>query len=186
MDRGKLIVITGPSGVGKDSLVKELVNQYPDIYLSISTTTRPPREGEVDGLHYHFTIHAKFNEAINKGEFLEWVEYGGNLYGASVEPIKDCFSKGQSVLLILEVVGANKVKSLYPSTILVFITPPSIEELEKRIRNRNLDSEEAIKSRMERGLIEIEEAHKFDYVIVNDDFDKALSELSGIVKEVIF
>lgn len=186
MDRGKLIVITGPSGVGKDSLVKELLNQYPDIYLSISTTTRPPREGEVDGLHYHFTTRAKFNEAINKGEFLEWVEYGGNLYGASIEPINVYFSRGQSTLLILDVVGASKVKTLYRSAILIFIMPPSLEELEKRIRNRNLDSEEAIKSRMERRLIEIEEAHKFDYVIVNDDFDKALSELSGIVKEVIF
>lgn len=185
MDRGKLIVITGPSGVGKDSLVKELLNQYPDIYLSISTTTRPPREGEVNGLHYHFTTRAKFNEAINKGEFLEWVEYGGNLYGASIEPINVYFSRGQSTLLILEVVGASTVKAIYPSAILIFIMPPSVEELERRIRGRGLDSEEVIKSRMERALLEIEEAPNFDYVIVNDDFDRTLSELSGIVKEVI-
>lgn len=182
--KGKLIVVSGPSSVGKDSLVTALITKYPNIHLSISTTTRIPRKGEIDELDYYFTTTNEFNDLINKGEFLEWAEYGGNLYGTSKRLVNDYLNKGQSVILIIEVVGAGVIKSLYPSGTFIFIKPLSIEELELRIRSRGLDSEEAIKSRMERARVEIEEAPNFDYVIVNDDFDKALSKLSKIVEEI--
>ena len=182
--KGKLIVVSGPSSVGKDSLVTALLTKYPNIHLSISTTTRIPRKGEIDELDYYFTTTNEFNDLINKGEFLEWAEYGGNLYGTSKRLVNDYLDRSQSVVLIIEVVGAGVIKSLYPSGTFIFIKPPSIEELELRIRSRGLDSEEAIKSRMERARVEIEEASNFDYVIVNDDFDKALSELSKIVEEI--
>lgn len=183
--KGKLIVVSGPSSVGKDSLVTALLTKYPNIHLSISTTTRVPRKGEVDGLDYYFITRDEFNDLINKGEFLEWAEYNGNLYGTSKRLVSNYLSKGQSVILIIEVVGAGVIRTLYPSATFIFIKPPSLKELEGRIRDRGLDSEEAIKSRMERARVEIEEASNFDYVVVNDYFDKALSELSKIVEEII-
>lgn len=183
--KGKLIVVSGPSSVGKDSLVTALLTKYSNIHLYISTTTRVPRKGEVDRLDYYFTTSNEFNDLVNKGEFLEWAEYGGNLYGTSKKLVNDSLSKGQFVLLIIEVVGAGIIKSLYPSATFIFIKPTSIEELELRIRSRGLDSEQAIKSRMERARVEIEEASNFDYVIVNDYFDTALGKLSKIVEEII-
>lgn len=182
--KGKLLVVSGPSSVGKDSLVTALLTNYPNIHLSISTTTRAPRNDEVNGLNYYFTTTNEFNDLINKGEFLEWAEYNGNLYGTSKRLVNDYLSRGQSVILIIEVVGAGVIKSLYPSGTFIFIKPPSIEELELRIRSRGLDSEEAIKSRMERAKVEIEEAPNFDYVVINDYFDKALNELNKIVEEI--
>lgn len=183
--KGKLIVVSGPSSVGKDSLVTALLTKYPNIHLSISNTTRVPRQSEINGQDYYFISNNEFNDLINKGEFLEWAKYNGNLYGTSKRLVKDYLDKGKSVVLIIEVVGAGVIKSLYPFGTFIFIKPPSIEELELRIRSRGLDSEQAIKSRMERARVEIEEAPNFDYVIVNDDFDKALNELSKIVEEII-
>lgn len=182
--KGKLIVVSGPSSVGKDSLVTALLTKYPNIHLSISTTTKIPRQNEINGHDYYFISNNEFNDLINKREFLEWAEYGGNLYGTSKRLVNDYLDRSQSVVLIIEVVGAGVIKSLYLSGTFIFIKPPSIKKLELRIRSRGLDSEEAIKSRMERARVEIEEAPNFDYVIVNDDFDKALSKLSKIVEEI--
>ena len=122
--KGKLIVVSGPSSVGKDSLVTALLTKYPNIHLSISTTTRIPRKGEIDELDYYFTTTNEFNDLINKGEFLEWAEYGGNLYGTSKRLVNDYLDRSQSVVLIIEVVGAGVIKSLYPSGTFIFIKPP--------------------------------------------------------------
>jgi guanylate kinase len=178
---GTLIVLTGPSGVGKGTLLKALLATHPALYLSVSATTRSPREGEVEGVDYYFYARDNFEAAIQAGEFLEWAEFAGNYYGTPIASVQAQIDRGRSVVLEIELAGARQVAKIFPTAVKVFILPPSLTELEQRIRDRNTDTEDAIVRRLEQAQVEIAAADEFDYQIVNDDFQMALGELEQIV-----
>jgi guanylate kinase len=174
---GELIVLTGPSGVGKGTLMRSLFTRHPELYYSISATTRAPRPGEVDGTHYHFINRSKFEKLVANGEFLEWAEFAGNYYGTPRAAVLNQINQGKCVVLEIELEGARKVRASFPSAKSIFILPPSIEELEKRIRGRGQDPEDAIARRLERAQAEISAANEFDVQIVNDDLEAALHSI---------
>lgn len=175
MPSGKMIIFTGPSGVGKGALLKSLLQRHPELYLSISVTTRSPRAGEIDGKHYYFVNRNQFEEMVARSELLEWAEFAGNYYGTPRIPVEQQVSKGKCVLLEIELEGARKIRESFPSTLSIFILPPSLEELERRIRIRSLDSEEAIARRLCRAKEEVNAASEFNFQITNDNFDTALN-----------
>jgi guanylate kinase len=177
MKTGKLIVITGPSGVGKGTLVRSLLTRHPELYLSVSATTRTPRVGEIEGRDYYFMSRSRFLETIEAGQLLEWAEYAGNFYGTPRAPIEQHIARGKFVLLEIEVVGATKIKQTFPEALRIFILPPAIEELERRLRNRATDSEVAIAKRLAQAKAEMMAAEAFDVQIINDDLETALSTL---------
>ncbi|MDJ0510301.1 MAG: guanylate kinase [Crocosphaera sp.] len=181
MASGKLIVLTGPSGVGKGTLVKVLLTRHPELYLSISATTRSPREAEVDGKDYYFLSQAAFETMIEENQLLEWAEYAGNYYGTPRAKVKEKIDQGMIVLLEIEVVGAKAIKNSFPDALRIFILPPSIVELESRLRGRQTDSEEAIKSRLDRAKEELELSQEFDQCIVNDELEMALGQLEKAI-----
>lgn len=178
---GRLIVITGPSGVGKGTLVRLLLKRHPQLYLSISTTTRLPRLGEVEGQHYYFVSQPMFKEMVSANELLEWAEYAGNYYGTPRKPVKQHIQRGESVLLEIELEGARQIQQTFPTALRIFIVPPNVAELEQRIRRRGQDSEEAIARRLERAKAEIEAADEFDLKIVNDNLEVALLNLEAAI-----
>ena len=178
---GKLIVLTGPSGVGKGSLVKQLLARHQEIWLSVSATTRFPREGEIDGEHYFFLGRARFDELVRDAGFLEWAEFAGNCYGTPSKEVQEKLDNGKSVLLEIELEGARQVRRTFPEALQVFLAPPSFEELQKRIRGRATDSEEAIQQRLLRAKEELKSQNEFDAVVVNDDLKEALVELEKII-----
>ncbi len=175
--QGKLIVLTGPSGVGKGTLLKALKANHPDLFLSISATTRQPRVGEVDGKDYFFLTREDFEAKIKDNLFLEWAEYAGNYYGTPRSNVEGKINEGVSVVLEIEVIGARKIKDSFPDALLIFILPPSMEELEQRLRDRGKDSETAINRRMETAKAEIAACDEFDINIVNDDLKVALQKV---------
>jgi guanylate kinase len=178
---GKLIVLTGPSGVGKGTLLKALLRRHPDLKLSISATTRAPRDGEVDGKDYHFLSRVQFEQLAAKGEFLEWAEFAGNLYGTPRSAVEALIQQGDSVIVEIELEGARQIRRTYPDALKIFILPPSLAVLEDRIRGRGTDSAEAIIRRLQRATEEVEAAHEFDVQIVNDEFDRALKQIETIL-----
>lgn len=178
---GKLVVLTGPSGVGKGTLLKALLQNHPDIYLSVSATTREPRPGEVDGQNYYFLNRSQFNEMIAAGEFLEWAEFAGNCYGTPRKEIEKQIAEDKIVLLEIEVQGARQVRQSFPEALQIFILPPSVAELEKRIRGRGQDTEEAIIKRLQQAETELTAASEFDVQIVNDNLNEALSALETAI-----
>jgi guanylate kinase len=175
--QGKLIVLTGPSGVGKGTLVQMLLKKYPDIYLSISATTRKPREGEVEGKSYYFVDRPKFDYMVAQGQLLEWAEFTGNCYGTPRLPVEERILRGDWVVLEIELEGARQVRQTFPQAYRLFILPPSIDELESRIRGRGTESEEAILKRLDRAKAEIDSANEFDVQIINDDLNAAFGRL---------
>ena len=181
MEPGKLILLTGPSGVGKGTLVRSLRLSFPELYLSISATTRSPRSGEVEGQHYYFVSKEKFQSMIQGGELLEWAEYAGNFYGTPRFSVEKQLNNGNSVILEIELVGARKIKEVFPQALRIFILPPSIAELERRLRGRGKDTEEVINRRLQRAEEEIAAADEFAYQVVNDDFQTALGEIEEII-----
>ncbi len=181
MGTGQLIVITGPSGVGKGTLVNALRQRHPQLHLSISVTTRSPRVGEVDGEHYYFVDSDRFQEMVDNQELLEWAEFAGNCYGTPLHPVLQRIHIGESVLLEIELEGARKVRKTFPQAVQIFILPPSLEELEKRIRSRGKDSEAAMICRLKRAEAEIEAAHEFNFTVMNDHFDQALEQLEEVM-----
>ena len=178
----KLIIITGPSGVGKGTVVKELLDRNKDIWLSISATTRNPRVGEKDGLNYYFISEERFKDMIDKKEFLEWAQFAGNYYGTPLSNINEKIEKGFIVLLEIEVEGAKQIKEKFPESLSIFLLPPSKEELEKRIRNRGTEKEEAIDRRLSRANYEIASSNQFDFVLTNHDVDETVKEVFKIIK----
>lgn len=181
MAQGKLIVITGPSGVGKGTIVKILLQNHPELHLSISATTRNPRPGEVDGQDYYFMSKAEFEAAIAKSEFLEWAEYAGNYYGTPKTKVQELIDAGKWVLLEIEVVGARAIANIFPDALRIFILPPSIAELEARIRKRGKDPEYAINRRLIRAKEEISAQDEFDICIVNQDLATAVTEVEKAI-----
>ena len=178
----KLIIITGPSGVGKGTVVKELLDRNKDIWLSISATTRNPRIGEKDGENYYFISDEKFKDMIDKKEFLEWAQFAGNYYGTPLSTVNEKIEKGFIVLLEIEVEGAKQIKEKLPEALSIFLLPPSKAELEKRIRNRGTEKEEAIDRRLSRADYEIASSDEFDFVLTNHDVDETVKEVSKIIK----
>ena len=178
----KLIIITGPSGVGKGTVVKDLLDRNKDIWLSISATTRNPRVGEKDGLNYYFISEERFKDMIDKKEFLEWAQFAGNYYGTPLSTVNEKIEKGFIVLLEIEVEGAKQIKEKFPESLSIFLLPPSKEELEKRIRNRGTEKEEAIDRRLSRANYEIASSDQFDFVLTNHDVDETVKEVFKIIK----
>ena len=178
----KLIIITGPSGVGKGTVVKELLDRNKDIWLSISATTRNPRVGEKDGLNYYFISEERFKDMIDKKEFLEWAQFAGNYYGTPLSTVNEKIEKGFIVLLEIEVEGAKQIKEKFPESLSIFLLPPSKAELEKRIRNRGTEKEEAIDRRLSRADYEIASSDEFDFVLTNHDVDETVKEVFKIIK----
>lgn len=182
--KGKLFVVSGPSGVGKGTLVRMLQMKHPEIRLSISATTRKPRPGEVRGVDYIFMEKENFLEMVEKGYFLEWAEFAGNYYGTDGNIVDKTIEQGNNLLLEIDVKGALQVKTKRPEAVLVFIEPPSVEELKSRLFKRKTESETEIEKRLSIVRSEIEQKGKFDYTVVNDNLSEAFIEFEKIFSDV--
>ena len=182
-NRGSLIIVSAPSGAGKSSLISAMIEQRGRdlVQVSISHTTRAPRPGEVDGEHYHFVSQQDFMRLIDQQAFFEWAEVFGNFYGTSKLSIESQLAAGIDVMLDIDWQGAQQIRKQVPDAISVFILPPSRAELEKRLRQRNTDSDDVIAGRMAKAVAEMSHVSEYEYVIVNDDFDQAVIELNAIV-----
>ena len=178
----KLIILTGPSGVGKGTVVKEILDKDKNICLSVSATTRSPRKGEKEGENYYFLSEENFKEMINKNLFLEWAKFAGNYYGTPLSFVKDKIEEGFIVLLEIEVEGAKQIKDKFPDSLSIFILPPSKEELERRIRNRGTEKEEAINRRLSMSNYEIASSDEFDFKVINRDVDETAKRIIQIIR----
>ncbi|MBR6677790.1 MAG: guanylate kinase [Oscillospiraceae bacterium] len=181
MERGKTFIISGPSGVGKSTILHKLFERRHNLYFSVSATTRGPREGEVDGKHYHFTSAEDFKCMIGEDAFLEHAEFVGNYYGTPKRYVYEAMERGEDVILDIELQGAIQVHEKMPEAIRVFILPPSLEELERRLVSRGTETAEKIQGRLTRAKVEFESAHTYDYIVINDDVEHAVSELDAIM-----
>ena len=181
MTKGKAFIISGPSGVGKSTVLKSLIEKRKNLYFSVSATTRDARPGEVDGVHYHFLDVDTFRDWIAKGEFLEYAEVVGNFYGTPKKYVYAAMEEGKDVILDIEVQGAIQVFSKMPEVVRIFIAPPSWEELERRLTDRGTDSEDKIQKRLLRAKVEFQTAHTYDYFVINDSVENAVRELDAIM-----
>ena len=180
--RGILFVISAPSGAGKTTLCAEVMKTFPDMRMSVSCTTRKMRQGEKDGIDYHFINHDQFKEMIKKGAFAEWAEVHGELYGTSVETIRKAEEEGIDLILDIDWQGAKQIKGSLNTGVYIFILPPNIDELEKRLKDRGQDTEEVIKKRLNNAKEEIAHAPSYDYNITNDKLRESVSSLEEIIK----
>lgn len=180
-ERGQLIVLSGPSGVGKSTVIAELFAQRSNIYFSVSYTTRQPRVGEQDGVNYNFVSREEFERMIADDELLEYAEYVDNYYGTSMKLIQEKLDAGIDVLLDIEVQGAAKVRARCPDALFIFIIPPSFEELSRRLHRRNTDSEDVITGRLAKARQEFREIPKYDYLVINDKVANAVHEIEAIL-----
>ncbi len=181
-EKGKLLVISGPSGAGKSTVVFKAIEGRADICFSTSVTTRSPRPGEVNGREYFFVDFERFREMVENDELLEHAEYVANRYGTPRAYVEQRLNEGMNVVLDIEVQGARQVRKKMPEAVLIFIAPPSLEELERRLRGRGTDTEAAIEGRLIRARQEFQEADFYDYLIVNDDVEKAAAKLNAIIE----
>ena len=178
---GKLFVFSGPSGAGKGTICKKLLEENKELALSVSMTTRAPREGEVEGVSYYFTDKETFKKRIDAGELLEYAEVYGNYYGTPKGPVVEKLEKGIDVILEIDMQGALKVKENYPDGVFVFILPPSMSELRKRLTGRGTETEDAIELRLGETLKELSYIEKYDYCVVNGELDEAVARVKSIV-----
>ncbi len=180
--KGMLIVLSGPSGSGKGTIVKKLLAMREDTVLSISMTTRAPRPGEVDGVHYYFTTREEFEKMQELGAFLESAEYNGNYYGTPESTVRNWLAEGKNVILEIEVQGAEKVMDFRSDLVSIFITIPSMEELHRRLVGRGTEDEQTIANRMAVAKRELTRAFRYDYVVINDEVDKAVDRINTIIE----
>ncbi len=181
-EKGVLIVVSGFSGAGKGTIVKRITGENPNYALSISMTTREPREGEVEGKSYFFVSKERFEEAISNGELLEFATFVGNYYGTPRKYVEEMISQGKDVILEIEMQGAIQVKTRFPDAILIFVTPPSADELKRRLMERGTEDEATINKRMHRAYEESAFVDRYDYLLVNDDLDKCVEELHVLIE----
>lgn len=181
LTRGKTFIVSGPSGVGKGTVLKELFKKR-ELYYSVSATTRDPREGEVDGVHYHFMDTEEFRAMIAEDALLEYAEYAGNYYGTPKRYVDRAMDEGRDVVLEIELQGARQVCAKRPETVRIFIGPPSWAELERRLVSRGTDSPEKIAQRLQRARIEMESAGEYDYLVINETVEEAAAELDAIMR----
>ena len=181
MKKGKTFIISGPSGVGKSTVLSALLEKRPNVYFSVSATTRDPRPGELDGIHYHFMDVDSFRKRIAMDQFLEYAEYVGNFYGTPKRFVDEAMDQGKDVILDIEVQGAIQVTSKRPDTVRIFIAPPSWSELERRLTERGTDSKDKIQKRLLRAKVEFQTAHTYDYFVINDTVENAVKELDAIM-----
>jgi len=181
MKKGCLIVVSGPSGTGKGTVCAALLERYPQIAYSVSATTRAPRAGEKEGVNYYFLDKPVFEKMIADGELLEWAEVFGNYYGTPMKKIQDRLAEGQDILLEIDTQGAMHVKKRFPNGVFIFLLPPSLAELERRIRGRGTDDEESIRRRLASSAGEIAVAREYRYVVVNEDVDRSVETIWSIL-----
>jgi guanylate kinase len=180
--RGRLFVVTGPSGVGKGTLIKKLLDRVPDLELSVSATTRPPRPGERDGADYHFLSEQEFDRLLAEGGFMEHASYSGHRYGTLVSEVEPRLERGAGVVLEIELQGARQIRARMPDAVLVFVAPPNPEALRERLEKRGTDSEEEIERRLQVASEELAAQSEFRHVILNDDLERAVDELAALVQ----
>ena len=179
--KGKLVIISAPSGTGKGTVISRLLESCPECVFSVSATTRTPRPGEKNGIEYFFLTHERFREMISSDDFLEYAEYIGEFYGTPSKPVNEYLDSGKTVILDIEVQGAKQVMLKKPDAITIFIVPPSMKELENRLRRRGTDSEEKLAARLKRANQELEEQNHYDHIVVNDSVYRAANEIMKIV-----
>lgn len=179
---GLLVVVTGPSGVGKGAVVRRVLDAVDNARRSISVTTRQPRPGEADGVDYHFVDQPRFEELVDQDALLEWAEYAGNLYGTPADPVDEAVDDGAVVILEIEVKGALQVRQNRDDALLVFLQPPSMEELERRLRERGTESELDVRRRLKAAKVEMKSAGIFDALLVNDDLDECSDQLVRVIR----
>lgn len=180
-NKGLLIVVSGPSGAGKGTICQEFMKTHDDCALSVSATTRKPREGEVNGVNYYFLSHEEFRKKIDEDGFLEHAIFCENYYGTPKDAVLDMIESGKNVILEIEVQGALQVRSHYPEAVFVFVMPPSLEELERRLRGRGTESDEVILKRLERAKAEFDYIPKYNYILENDTVEGAVKRLEAII-----
>jgi len=183
--KGEIIAVAAPSGAGKTTIVKRLLAQFPELVFSISATTRPKRDTETDGVEYNFLSEEEFKAKIENDEFIEWEKFYDYYYGTFKSVIDETINSGNTILLEVDVKGALSIKRLYPDAHLIYISPPSYDELVKRLRDRKTESNEDFKKRTERAKMELSLKNKFDYIIVNENLEKAVIETSVLVKKIL-
>ncbi len=181
MDKGLLFVVSAPAGCGKDTILEQLFKVTENVGYSVSATSRAPREGEIDGVHYHFRTREQFEQMIREDAVLEYTEYCGNYYGTPRKAVEDMLNSGKDVILKIEVEGAMNIKRLFPECCLVFILPPSMAELERRLRKRGTETEEKITERTAQAREELKYAENYDYLIVNGELSAAVDELKAVI-----
>jgi guanylate kinase len=181
--RGRLFIISAPSGTGKSTVIQRLMELRGDLYFSVSATTRPQRTGETDGVSYLFMTREEFEQHIRTNDFLEYAEYIGDFYGTPKKPVLDYLDSGSDIILDIDVQGCRQVKQAMPEAITIFLVPPSLEELERRLRNRGTDSEEKMLKRLARARTELTEKESYNHTIVIDDVDRAAREILDIMKK---
>lgn len=182
VNRGLLVVLSGPSGSGKGTVLKQAMQQNDNIEISVSVTTRAPREGEIDGVNYYFSTREAFQKRLDEGGFLEWAEFCGNFYGTPRAEIEQRLNEGKDVILEIEVQGAMKVREAFPDAVLIFNLPPSLEELKKRLTGRKTESPEVVEKRLNTAAWELSQAEKYDYIIVNDNVETAANAFLSILE----
>ncbi len=182
----KLIVISGPSGCGKTTIAREVLKRHPALHFSVSATTRPKRAHEIDGIDYHFITKSAFEQKIRNKELAEWERIYDEYYGTPLAEIEKAFSAGRSILLDVDVKGALSIKSQYgKKCLLIFIKPPSLEALEKRLRSRETEKPDSLRKRLERVSMELELAGEFDHAIINDELSRAVEEVEGLITSAL-
>lgn len=178
---GNLFVISGPSGAGKGTLLSKVIERIPDAWVSVSATTRNPRPGEEEGVHYYFLDKDHFLELVNHDGFLEWAKVHDNYYGTLKKSVLEHMKAGEQVILEIDVQGALQIRNVIPEAHLVFIEPPSLEELERRLRSRGTESDDVISSRMKTAEVELAQKMEYDIQVVNDDLEQAVDELTAVI-----
>ncbi len=183
--KGEIIVVSAPSGAGKTSIVKQILKHYPEFVFSVSATTRPKRDVEIDGVEYYFITENEFIEKIEDDEFVEWEKFYDYYYGTFKQTIDNCINERKTILLELDVKGSLSLKTIYPEAHLIYIMPPSYEELIKRLKGRQTENSEDFKKRVERAKMELSLKDQFDYIIENKDLEIAIKETSDLIRKII-